>query len=855
MQVDSRLQNPGYLWRAGTFGTCNNSCGTGIQTREVFCVSASGPLSGENLCPTTKPQAQQTCADYSGCSYTWSMGSYGACSITCGTGVRQRSVLCLRVDPAKNASSSLVNSSFCMLGSIPPASSETCSDVSQCTFTWQVGSWGACSSSCGTGWRSRAVDCVRSDKALANTSFCALQSKPAMTEGCSEASGCTYQYVDECATGTHTCSSFASCTDSLGSFQCLCNVGYTGSGTACTDVDECTSRTPGLQSTCTHVNTVCRNTPGSFVCQCVIGTYAVSNGSCIQCPRGTTTTASGATSPSSCSLCAEGYYGTVATGCVACPQNSSSSAGTTQRSGCKCILGFEGNFSSSGGSCVLVNSDPASLLFAGEPGRSCNQFCGSIGRTCQQGLVQAGYKVQEIMDAINRSTAIARDTTFFTVGAFAPDNWWNSRQKCLDLGADAATIHNAAENAIARQLCETDLCTLGLMWGEWYGDGPYWIDGSGYNGWYPTRGRAMWNGHNYATMYQDVWMFLQNPGGVRMQALCKRLSPISSWPKNCSGGLRSSDLPYAPYISDSNTCYTAEKLQDSTCEAVPNRAHSRLCACSAPCKEDYYGSDGACKKCPPNSRSLSGSTSFQDCICPEGYFMLTGQNNTACVSCPAASTSTPGSTSLADCVCVSGYYLDDSLRCTQCPAGSLSPSGSIGNQSCACPAGTYGTPGTTPGCRPCPHMSTSPLGSVDISQCVCPKGFGVARLGYSRYISSADDVCDAEAGRWILGQTGQSCTDACASRGRACQQIDSAAFTTPVIQLLSQPVNFDLTCTQIIQEGSDTGRPYPSIEVASSNCFYLALSGGNPATCARSSAGSRCLLFCMYVCGVCLYYV
>jgi hypothetical protein len=171
--------------------------------------------------------------------------------------------------------------------------------------------------------------------------------------------------------------------------------------------------------------------------------------------------------------------------------------------------------------------------------------------------------------------------------------------------------------------------------------------------------------------------------------------------------------------------------------------------------------------------------------------------------------------------------------------------GSTGNKSCICPAGSYGSPAT--GCRTCPHISTSPLGSLDISNCVCPKGFGVARLGYSRYISSVDDVCDAEVGQWILGQTGQSCTDTCAGRGRACQKIDSATFTTPIMQLLTQPRNFDLTCTQIIQEGSDNGRPYPSIEVASSNCFFLAISGGNPETCTRSNTGSRCL-FCMYVC-------
>ncbi len=835
--MDSRLQNPGYLWRVGAFGTCNNSCGSGFQTREVFCVSASGPLAGENLCPTTKPDARQTCTDYSGCSYIWSASIYSTCSSTCGTGVRQRSVSCLRVGSGPS-SSSIVNSSFCTPGGVSPVASETCLDVSGCTFSWQVGSWGACSNRCGTGTRSRTVNCMRSDNSVANSSLCVFQLKPATVESCSEALGCTYQYVDECATGTHTCSSFASCVDSLGSFDCWCNVGYTGSGTACADVDECTSRTPGIQATCINTNSVCKNTLGSFVCQCVLGTYAVSNGSCVPCPQGTTSAVSGATSPSSCSLCAPGYYGTVAMGCVACPPGSSSNAGTTQRSGCKCILGYEGNISSTNGSCVLVNSDPASSLFVGDPGLSCDQFCGSIGMTCSQNLLRAEYQVAEILAAIIRSTAAVSNTTIFTIGAFVPSNWWDSRQQCLNVGADAAMILNAAENAIAGQLCESDLCTLGLMWGEWYGDSPYWVDGTGYNGWYPTRGRAMWNGHNFAAIYQDVWFFLQNPTSVRMQALCKRLPATTSLPRNCSGGLRSSDLPYAPYISDSNTCYSAEKFQDSTCGALPNRAHSRLCACSAPCKADYYEFDGRCKKCPPNSRSLSGSKTLQDCICPEAYFMLSTVNSTKCVACPASSISTPGATSRASCLCLAGYYLDERLQCAQCPAASTAPLGSIGNQSCMCLAGFYGSPGLS-GCRACPHISTSPPGSVDISQCVCPKGFGIAQFGYSRFVSSAEDVCEAEVGLWSLGATGQSCTAACAGKGRACQQINSATFTTSIIQQLTQPKNFDLTCTQIIQDATDAGRPYPSIDVANSNCYFLALSGGNPATCARSNAGLR----------------
>ena len=40
--------------------------------------------------------------------------------------------------------------------------------------------------------------------------------------------------LDECSLGTHNCDSNAACTNTVGSFTCACNVGYTGPGTTCT---------------------------------------------------------------------------------------------------------------------------------------------------------------------------------------------------------------------------------------------------------------------------------------------------------------------------------------------------------------------------------------------------------------------------------------------------------------------------------------------------------------------------------------------------------------------------------------------------------------------------------------------
>ena len=39
--------------------------------------------------------------------------------------------------------------------------------------------------------------------------------------------------IDECASGSHSCSPFANCTNSNGSFSCNCGSGFTGDGMTC----------------------------------------------------------------------------------------------------------------------------------------------------------------------------------------------------------------------------------------------------------------------------------------------------------------------------------------------------------------------------------------------------------------------------------------------------------------------------------------------------------------------------------------------------------------------------------------------------------------------------------------------
>ena len=70
--------------------------------------------------------------------------------------------------------------------------------------------------------------------------------------------------INECDLEIHSCSSFASCANVDGGYECECSDGFYGNGTFCLDIDEC------LIDSCDE-NAECINTSGSFICKCNLG--------------------------------------------------------------------------------------------------------------------------------------------------------------------------------------------------------------------------------------------------------------------------------------------------------------------------------------------------------------------------------------------------------------------------------------------------------------------------------------------------------------------------------------------------------------------------------------------------------
>ncbi|CAH3179782.1 unnamed protein product, partial [Porites lobata] len=75
-----------------------------------------------------------------------------------------------------------------------------------------------------------------------------------------------FKDLDECTTGSHSCDVNSVCQNTVGSYTCSCNAGYTGDGKPCNDIDECSTNSHSCD-----VNAVCSNTVGSYACACKAG--------------------------------------------------------------------------------------------------------------------------------------------------------------------------------------------------------------------------------------------------------------------------------------------------------------------------------------------------------------------------------------------------------------------------------------------------------------------------------------------------------------------------------------------------------------------------------------------------------
>nr|XP_044629884.1 papilin isoform X7 [Equus asinus] len=202
---------PGFSWSHGSWSDCSAECDGGHQSRLVFCTfdneaypdhmcqhqlrPADRRPCSPHPCPQTKrgagvqeaaeeaecaglpgkPPAMQAC-NLQRCA-AWSAGPWGECSVSCGAGVRRRSVTC------QGDEGSLLHATACSLEDQPPLTEpclhDNCPPIND--QAWHVGAWGLCSKSCSSGMRRRQVLCTKGPPGYCRS----LQlSKPVDVEPC-----------------------------------------------------------------------------------------------------------------------------------------------------------------------------------------------------------------------------------------------------------------------------------------------------------------------------------------------------------------------------------------------------------------------------------------------------------------------------------------------------------------------------------------------------------------------------------------------------------------------------------------------------------------------------------------------
>ncbi|XP_040915916.1 papilin isoform X1 [Toxotes jaculatrix] len=168
-------------WKTGEWNTCSVTCGGGSQVRTVQCVShdASGPRVVEDaVCAAyaEAPPSLQTCNMHKCAEYQ--VGRWSACSVTCGSGEQTREVTCVGSGGMRLEETSC--STLLRPSTVQPCEMAAC--LKQ--ISWHIGEWGLCSRSCGSGSRERQVICSDRERNLYPVDQCNAHPKPSTVERC-----------------------------------------------------------------------------------------------------------------------------------------------------------------------------------------------------------------------------------------------------------------------------------------------------------------------------------------------------------------------------------------------------------------------------------------------------------------------------------------------------------------------------------------------------------------------------------------------------------------------------------------------------------------------------------------------
>ncbi|KAK5609219.1 hypothetical protein CRENBAI_014709 [Crenichthys baileyi] len=170
----------GYYWSYGSWSSCSKECGSGYQSRLVFC-TIDNEAYPDYLCASLpRPHSNRTCNPHP-CPQTqsWRTGEWNACSVTCGGGSQLRTVQCILHDAS---GPQVVEDGICAAYADAPPSLRTC-NMHKCA-EYRVTGWSSCSVSCGSGEQTREVTCVGSGSTMLEDASCRTLLRPPSIQPC-----------------------------------------------------------------------------------------------------------------------------------------------------------------------------------------------------------------------------------------------------------------------------------------------------------------------------------------------------------------------------------------------------------------------------------------------------------------------------------------------------------------------------------------------------------------------------------------------------------------------------------------------------------------------------------------------
>ena len=233
--------------------------------------------------------------------------------------------------------------------------------------------------------------------------------------------------INECALGTHNCSSNANCMDANGTYHCQCFHGYTGNGRTsnCTNINECARKTHNCST-----NANCTDTNGSFNCQCFDG-YTGNGKKCAninECTRGTHNCSANAncmdTNGTFHCQCFEGFTENGRTKrcmnineCNSPQNNCSANTDCSDTEGSyQCVC--KGGFTNSSGQCTNID-ECALQIYRCSPNATCNDTLGSYECHCKKGFYNNSMTCVNTNECTSKTHTCPRTANCIdTIGAF-----------------------------------------------------------------------------------------------------------------------------------------------------------------------------------------------------------------------------------------------------------------------------------------------------------------------------------------------------------------------------------------------------------------------------------------------------